>query len=218
MAGTGGIDEVGEAGGIQATLDRFAVPALVVGLVGAFAHLVWIGRDEWFSYGDWALFDGPATDDLLRPVEQHWTTVPLLLYRGLFALFGLEFMPYLVVAVVLHLAIAASIWVAMRCSGVRAWVATMVTAPMVLFAPGYLSIVVANARFDPSDRPLHPSGAYYNHTRGILVAAARDPGLDAEAREDPDGLAIVDQPFSGLQSLTNAWLLELRDSGRLPDG
>lgn len=127
---------------IQPVLDRFALPAFVAYLAVAFVVLLIAGRDDWFSGGDWNLINGPATRDIFLPVEQHWTTVPLLVFQGLFLVFGLNYTPYLVTAVAIHLTIAALVRSVARRAGVRPWIATLLAAPIVLFAPGYLSVLM----------------------------------------------------------------------------
>lgn len=127
---------------VQPVLDRFALAAFVAYLAVAFVVLLVAGRDDWFSGGDWNLINGPATRDLFLPVEQHWTTVPLLVFQGLFRAFGLSYTPYLVVAVAIHLTIAALVRLVARRAGVRPWIATLLAAPIVLFAPGFLSVLM----------------------------------------------------------------------------
>jgi hypothetical protein len=51
------------------------------------------GHSQWFFLDDWDfLADRRATDlgDLLRPHNEHWMTIPILVYRMLFRLCGLR--------------------------------------------------------------------------------------------------------------------------------
>ena len=102
--------------------------------------LLFVGRDRWFFSDEWSFLTArSATNvhDLLAPNNQHWSTIPVIVYRVLYALFGLrEYWPYQMVAIVTHLAVAALLRHIMRRSGVRPWFATAVAAAYVLFGPG----------------------------------------------------------------------------------
>lgn len=124
------------------TADRLAPWLLGAYLLLGFVLLVfWAGRDDWFSFGDWHYLAGPATRDIWKPVEQHWSTVPVLLFQGYLRLFGLEYFPFLVTVVALHIGVVALLWRVTVRAGVRTWVAGLAVAPLVLFGPGYLSLI-----------------------------------------------------------------------------
>ena len=104
-----------------------------------FSTLFW-GRHGWFGTDDWDfLADRKAGDlgDLVRPHFQHWTTIPVVLYRLLWSVVGLRsYWPYLFVVVLAHLAVAALLRVAMQRAGVGAWLATAMVVPFVFFGAG----------------------------------------------------------------------------------
>jgi hypothetical protein len=91
----------------------FAVIALA-----AWAILVWMGRglsfysDEWYYIDGRSLFD-PAT--WFPPHGEHWTTIPIIVYRLLMELVGLRtYMPYLALLVALHVLVAFGVFVLLR--------------------------------------------------------------------------------------------------------
>jgi hypothetical protein len=129
------------------TSARVALLVFVGYLVIAFFVLLKLGSFRWFVSDDFMfLADRSATNlgDLFRPYNQHWVTVPLLIYRALYAVFGIRtYLPYQILVVALHLAICALLRVVMRRSGVVPWLATVVAATFVLFGPGEEDILFA---------------------------------------------------------------------------
>jgi hypothetical protein len=119
-------------------------PVAVVGL-GVVAQAV-LGylftRDGWFFLDAWhyVLHRGavPEADQgLFEPWGGHWQTVPILLYKLLFAVFGFTtYVPYVMVAVTLHLAIAVLSFLILRRVGVTAWVAAIATWGLLFFGSG----------------------------------------------------------------------------------
>lgn len=124
-------------------LDRAATGGFFAYMLVAFlVSVFWLGRDDWFSDGDFNLLAGPAVSDLNLPIEQHWTALPVLLYQGLLRVFGLNYTPFLVTVVLLHLTTASLLWMLMRRAGVRGYVAALTAAVLVLFGPGFVSILM----------------------------------------------------------------------------
>jgi len=107
-------------------------PVVVFAAVEAFALALWLaaGRYLWFYLDDWDFLAARRTGDvgdLFRPHNEHWTTVPVLIYRILFRIYGLNsYFPYRLVGVVIYLALAAALFVLMRRVGVNPWIAMMV--------------------------------------------------------------------------------------------
>jgi len=65
--------------------------------VGCGVTLLYLGRSLTFEDDEWRsiTFDGGVLD-YIRPVNQHWSTIPLLMYRGTFHVVGLHsYIPYL---------------------------------------------------------------------------------------------------------------------------
>jgi len=109
-------------------------------IVAALAIVLLIGSDNWFSWYDDKdfLVDRDATDikGLFEPHFGHWTTLPILVYRALFNLFGLNYTAFLIVLVFVHLTTAALLRCVMRRAGVGAWTATTMASVLVLYGPG----------------------------------------------------------------------------------
>lgn len=130
--------------------DAGGLPALAVfAAVETFALVLWmvLGRSLWFYNDEWDfLVTRKAGDlgDLFRPHNEHWQTLPILAYRGLYALFGLRtYLPYQLLVVVLHLAAAALLFVVMRRALVRPWIAVAAASLFALFGAGSSNIVRA---------------------------------------------------------------------------
>ena len=105
------------------------------------------GTERWFFGDEWSFLaerNGGDLGDLFRSHAEHWSTIPVVVYRVLFNLFGLRsYVPYQCVVVVAHLTTAVLLRVVMRRSGVRPWTATIVASVFVLFGPGQENIVWA---------------------------------------------------------------------------
>jgi hypothetical protein len=125
-------------------LAAWAFAAVVV--VGA-VTIRWIGRDLWFDIDDWGFLAGRSgrdVDDLLDSWNQHWTTVPILAYRSLWQLIGINhFWPYQALTIAAHLASACLLRVVMRRAGANPWVATAAAALFVFLGSGNENLVKA---------------------------------------------------------------------------
>jgi hypothetical protein len=105
------------------------------------------GDRQWFSGDDWGfLADRSAASlhDLLRPHNEHWSTLPILVYRGLWRLFGLRtYVPYQLCAIALHLTAATLLLVIMRRAQVSPWIATAAATAFVFLGTGAQNILWA---------------------------------------------------------------------------
>jgi hypothetical protein len=108
--------------------------------------LLWMGSYRWFLGDEWGFLTDLSLNfhDMFRPYNQHWATLPLLAYRGLFALVGLRaYWPYQLLVILCHLTIAVLLRVVMRRAGVGPWIATIAAGLFVLFGPGEDNILWA---------------------------------------------------------------------------
>ncbi|HTD49101.1 MAG TPA: hypothetical protein VK771_00790, partial [Acidimicrobiia bacterium] len=118
-------------------------PYLAFAAVQVYALVFWLdaGRLEWFYLDEWDfLAQRKATNlgDLFRPHNEHWTTLPILVYRALYSLFGLRaYLPYRLVVVVMYLAGAALLYVVILRAGVHPWIATAAASLFALFGAGW---------------------------------------------------------------------------------
>ena len=113
------------------------------------AFVLWLslGRTEWFHGDDWQFLAGRtafSAHDLLTDHNTHWSTIPLLVFRLLWWMFGLRsYAPYIAVVIALHLTAAALLRVVMRRANVNAWIATAAASTFAFFGAGYQNIVWA---------------------------------------------------------------------------
>ena len=96
---------------------------------------LWFGGDDWFILLDRRVSPGPGQLGLFEPHFEHWTTVPILVFRAFVALFGVrEYWPYVLLLVVVHLAVVVLLWRVMVRAAVDPWLALGFTA--VVAVPG----------------------------------------------------------------------------------
>lgn len=101
--------------------------SLVLGAVALLA----LGRDQWFSYDDWAFLH--PTAQWLIGHEGHWSTWPMLMFQLLRATIGFHsYLPYLALAVVAHLAVVHLVWRACLRAGSAPWLATALAAVTIV--------------------------------------------------------------------------------------
>lgn len=124
--------------------ERLAFRAFVAYLALAYPLIVFhFGRNEWFVIDDWNLLLPSVTPNPFAPVEQHWSTIPILIYRAYFHSFGANYFPFLATVSALHLTSVALLRSVMRRAGASAWAATIGAALLVLFGRGFMSMVFA---------------------------------------------------------------------------
>ncbi len=148
-----GVDATGQpvsnAGrGEHRVSDRVALWAFVAYVaISVPVILFHIGSYHWFFGDEWSFLgdrDGGSLHDLFASHGEHWTTVPVVVYRVLFRLFHLDsYRPYQVVVVIAHATTALLLRAIARRGGARPWTATIVVAVFVLYGPGEQNIVWA---------------------------------------------------------------------------
>ncbi len=117
------------------------VVALALGLYLYWGRHQWFVADEWDFLGQRSLGD-PAS--LLRPHNEHWSTLPILVYRGLYSTVGLHtYVPYLLLLVLLHLSVAVLLFAVMLRARVRGWIAAAASTLFVFFGAGYENLLFA---------------------------------------------------------------------------
>ncbi len=123
------------------------VLAIVAILVCAGGYLAWLSSDLWFLLDDWAfLLHRKVTlagdESLLRPHNDHWVTVPILVFRLLFHIVGMHYyLPYAMVTIGLHLAVSALLALMLWRAGVHPWVVVLMTGIVAFLGPGGLTIL-----------------------------------------------------------------------------
>ncbi len=116
-------------------------------LVAAGVYLTWLAGRLWFMADDWAFLlhrrvtlsgDG----SLLQPHNDHWVTLPILVFRLLFHVVGMHhYLPYALVTIGLHLTVATLLSLLLWRAGAHPWVVVLVTVVIAFFGPGGLDIL-----------------------------------------------------------------------------
>src|ERR1700736_3673022 len=110
-------------------------------LVIAFGILFALNVHAWFIGDEWDMIvrvTQPLTvHALFVPHNEHWSTVPILIYRVLVDLFGLRtYVPYLFVLFAAHLCLAHLLWRLMRQVGASDACATALAAIFAVLGAG----------------------------------------------------------------------------------
>ena len=125
-----------------------AVIAHVISLVVALPVLLCITRTQWFFFDEWDFltnrgFAGTSLQ-LFTPHNEHWSTIPILVYRALFSLFGLRtYTAYLVPLFLAHIVLAHLLWRVMLRLGVNTWLATGLSAVFLFLGAGWENLIWA---------------------------------------------------------------------------
>jgi len=112
--------------------------------VGFIAIMV-AARNHWFHSDDWGFITQRgligADYSIWWPHMEHWSTLPILVWRAVESLFGLDsYLPFLALNVALHCGIAHVLWRIMRRTGVAPWIATGFSAVFLFYGTGYENI------------------------------------------------------------------------------
>lgn len=130
------------------TSDRAAAVVFGVYVALAFPLILFVlGSDRWFLRDDWEfLTDRSMTDagQLFADHYGHWTTLPIIAYRSMWKVVGINsYVPYEAMVVTVHLVACVLIRQVMRRAGVGAWIASATAAAFVLFGAGDQNITWA---------------------------------------------------------------------------
>jgi hypothetical protein len=126
----------------RVTEARVLTGLLVVGAAVQAVIVLRLVRTSWFGVDAvyYLTTRGPvpsADEGLFRPYGGHWQTIPLLAYRGLFAVFGMRsYLPYVAVALALHLAIVFVLFALLRSVGAHVRTAAFVAAIVLFYGGG----------------------------------------------------------------------------------
>jgi hypothetical protein len=118
--------------------DRFDI---VVGVAAAIAVvvLVRLGLGLTFFADEWAVIAERSVSiaDLLRPFNEHWLAVTIVVYRAMLGLVGMDtYVPYLAVLAVLHASVALLVYTLVRRRALPA-VAVAIALIVLLFGSGF---------------------------------------------------------------------------------
>lgn len=117
----------------------------VLTLAGSLAFWAWNDRKLWFFGDEWDFlvrrglaFSPGSHRSIWFPHNEHWSTLPILLWRGLYSVFHLSsYWPYLAALLLAGTAVAHLVWRLAKQAGADPWVAT--------FAAGLFAFLGAGA-------------------------------------------------------------------------
>ena len=128
---------------------RWAFRAIIAGSV---VVLYLVGRHQWFVRDDWAfvftrekLHQALGLDTMLFMAQDgHWMTGPILIFRGIHAIFGTgSYWPYLIPTMACHLGIVVMVRKLSLRAGATPWTATILAGTLAVFGTGWENIVFA---------------------------------------------------------------------------
>ena len=97
---------------------HWAEPVLALAMLGGAALIFRLTRGLTFYGDEWSFIverQGNDLDTLLRPHNEHPVLVPLLLFKGMFSIFGLaHYWPYRAITIALHLLCASLMFLVAR--------------------------------------------------------------------------------------------------------
>lgn len=116
---------------------RWHVALLVVAAI----ELLYCARGQSFFWDEWRFLSydqhGPLWG-LLEPYNGHWSTIPMLVYRGLRAMVGTTtYWPYISLLIAVHLTLVHLLWRLMQRVAVAPGVATALAAGFSVTVAGY---------------------------------------------------------------------------------
>ncbi|MFK4836163.1 hypothetical protein ACI3KY_10580 [Microbacterium sp. ZW T2_14] len=116
--------------------DRSATIAHYASLVVGFATVAFIARTQWFFYDEWRFMWEPA-ETLWGGHAGHWSTVPVLVWMALQAVFGLSsYWPFLLLEILTHVIAAHLLWRLLNRVGSARWVSTGLVAVFLVLGAG----------------------------------------------------------------------------------
>ncbi len=121
--------------------DAIFVSAIVVAV-----PLIFVRGKHSFFLDDWDFLAHrslTSAHDLFLPHNEHWSTLPIIVYRVLWSLVGLRYWPYQLVLIALHLSAAFLLRKIMLRSGIDVWIATVAAVLFVFLGSGRDDIVSA---------------------------------------------------------------------------
>jgi hypothetical protein len=122
-------------------LSREVRLAHLLTLIAAGGFLLYESTMQWFYLDEWDFlgFRGIrlGNNGIFDPHNEHWTTIPIVIWRGLFNLVGVRhYWIYAIPMVVAHLAVVHLLWRLMLRHGVDPWTATLLVAAFAVLGVG----------------------------------------------------------------------------------
>ena len=118
--------------------DRFDAVVVIAAGLGV-AVLIWLGLGLTFFADEWTIISDRAItpEDLVRPFNEHWLAVTIIVYRAMLALVGMgSYVPYLALLAILHVTVAILVYTLVR-RRTLPWVAVGITLIVLFFGSGF---------------------------------------------------------------------------------
>lgn len=99
------------------------VAAVIAGLAVQSAYILHLSKRLWFFGDDWEFLTHRVHEgSLFAPHNEHWVTVPILAFRAVFAVVGIDsYQPYAALPIVAHCVIWIGMYLLLRRIGVADW-------------------------------------------------------------------------------------------------
>ncbi|HEY8637148.1 MAG TPA: hypothetical protein VIL81_07785 [Candidatus Limnocylindrales bacterium] len=113
--------------------------------IATIVALIVVGRHLTFWQDEWAFIGAEPTSigSWLTPHNEHWSTVPLLLYRAILGVVGLHsYLPYLALLAAMHVIAAGGAFVLLA-RRLPPWAALLGVVPLLVLGSGYQNLVWA---------------------------------------------------------------------------
>ena len=113
-------------------------------LAAAFAFWAWLDRGLWFFGDEWNFLVGRGLSyaptnpqSIWYPHNEHWSTLPVLLWRGLYSVFHLgTYWPYIIPVLLAQVLVMHLAWRVSLRAGADIWVATAAVAVLGFLGAG----------------------------------------------------------------------------------
>jgi len=121
----------------------------IICLVLAGCLLLLDGGQHWFFADEWDFLVNRQLEltgihGILYPHNEHWSTIPILIWRGIFSLVGVsDYWLYLAPLILAHLLCAHLLWRIMLRHRVDPWVATILAAAFMVLGVGWQNLTWA---------------------------------------------------------------------------
>ena len=124
--------------------ERAATMAHMASLAAAFAFWAWLDRGLWFFGDEWNFLVGRGLSyaptnpqSIWYPHNEHWSTLPVLLWRGLYSVFHLgTYWPYIIPVLLAQVLVMHLAWRVSLRAGADIWVATAAVAVLGFLGAG----------------------------------------------------------------------------------
>jgi len=120
----------------------------VLSLAAASLVVLWEMSRLWFYLDEWDFLANRGVHlgdhGLFYPHNEHWSTIPILIWRGLFNVVGVRYYwLYAVPLIIALLCVAHMVWRLMLRHGVDPWVATILVGSLLVLGAGWQDLLFA---------------------------------------------------------------------------